>query len=133
MEIDDAIFLAQFRDQTLAAGHFDHRGHLRIAWLYLGRYPLREACDRVCAGIRSLAIALGARDKFHHTVSEALVRIMAGRMKSGDGSDFASFLAANADLLSDARGLLAHHYSDECLNSAEARSRWVEPDLVPLD
>ena len=133
MEIDDATFLAQFRDQTLAAEHFDHRGHLRIAWLYLNRYPVREASDQVCAGIRSLAIMLGAREKFHHTISEALVRIMAGRMAGGERSDFTAFLTANADLLSDARGLLAHHYSDECLNSVAARCCWVEPDLAPLD
>ncbi|SDZ78171.1 MerR family transcriptional regulator [Microbulbifer marinus] len=132
MPIDDETFLAQFCDQTLNPEHFDHRGHLRVGWLYLNRLPLPQACTRVCDGIRALAMALGAADKFHHTISEGLVRIIAERMAGTAAENFDQFLAANPDLLADARGLLTRHYSDACLHSAAARCSWVQPDLAPL-
>lgn len=132
MTLDDDTFLTQFCDQSLNPEYFDHRGHLRMAWLHLKRYPLPEARTRVCNGIRDLATALGAAEKFHRTISEALLLIMAGRMQGPAPTDFDTFLADNQDLLADARGLLARHYSDVRLGSAEARSGWVEPDLVPL-
>lgn len=133
MTLDDKTFFAQFHDQSLNPEHFDHRGHLRIAWLHLKRYPPQEACARVCDGIHDLATALGAAEKFHYSLSEALVLIMAGRMQGSAPTDFEAFLAANPDLLADARGLLATHYSDERLESVEARRHWVEPDLAPFE
>jgi hypothetical protein len=132
MQLDDETFLARFLDRELAAEHFDHRAHLRLAWLYLQRYPLLEACARMCADTRDFAAALGAAEKYHHTITEALMRISYQRMCDRRQA-FDTFLAANSDLLNDARGLLARHYSDECLHSIVARGAWVEPDLAPID
>lgn len=138
MSLDDTSLLERFQRRELGPGHFDHRGHLRLAWLHLQRYPLPEAIARVCVGIRELAARFGAAEKYHHTVTEALLRIMAVRLRAQIGDNgkhrsaadlsFADFLAANPDLLSDTRGVLATYYSEACLHSPPARSGWVEPD-----
>ncbi len=136
MQLDDETFLARFRNQTLSPEQFGHRAHLRMAWLYLKRYPLADACAYMCADTRAFAESLGAPGKYHHTVTEALMRIVDLRTHADTSKpmdSFEDFLAANPDLQADARGLLARHYSDECLNSDTARVRWVEPDLVPID
>lgn len=132
MQFDDATFLSRFQTRDLGPEHFDHRGHLRMAWLHLSHYDLEEANRRVCDGIRELAAKFGVPEKFNHTLSEALMRIMARRMVGEAGCDFESFLQANPDLVDDALGVLAHHYSDRRLHSPAAHAAWVEPDRKPI-
>ncbi len=131
MHLDDDACLRRFDALTLDPEHFDHRGHLRVAWLQLRRHGTDEACRRVCTGIRALATRFGAPEKFNHTLSEALVRIMATRLKEHE--DFDAFLQANPDLVSDCLGVLGHYYSDERLFSRAARKGWVAPDRARLN
>jgi hypothetical protein len=133
MQLNDDTYLEQFASRELGPEHFDHRGHLRMAWLHLARYDVDEASRRVCDGIRELAIKFGAPEKFNHTLSEALVRIMAGRMEGDGMKDFNAFLRANPGLVDDCLGVLAQHYSDERLQSTAARAGWVAPDRLPLN
>lgn len=58
--ISDDEFLSAFLDCSMPATGFNHRGHVRAAWLLLGRYPLEEAVEQTCAGIARLAAHLGA-------------------------------------------------------------------------
>ena len=88
MTINDSDFLQQFEDHTLDPSHFDHLGHLRLAWLYLNRYELELAIDKVTNGISGYAASLGATDKFQHTLTEALVRNMADRIKTSKFGQF---------------------------------------------
>jgi hypothetical protein len=128
----DETYLERFAARDLGPEDFDHRGHLRMAWLHLVRYDVDEASRRVCSGIRDLAAKFDVPEKFNHTLSEALMRIMAGRMSRDGAEDFDAFLRANPDLVDDCIGVLALHYSDELLNSDSARGGWVEPDRLPL-
>lgn len=125
-------FLAGFEACALSPAAFDHRGHLRIAWIYLQAVPLEEAVGRICRGIERFAAHLGVPQKYNETLTAALVRLMA----HGGGADrslsFSAFLAANPELVDDAQGLLARHYSPALLESAEARHAFVPPDREPL-
>ncbi len=132
MHLDDSTYLARFDAAELGPEHFDHRGHLYMAWVHLARYDLEEANARVCTGVLRLATRFGVPGKFHHTISEALMRIVAQRLERGGRDDFDVFLAANPDLTENARGVLARHYSDERLNSPEARAGWLAPDREPI-
>jgi hypothetical protein len=130
--LSDDDFLAAFLDCSIPPGAFDHRGHLRVAWLLLQRHPLDEAVERVCDGIARLAAHLGVPGKYHRTLTEALVRLMAHGGAASAELGWEEFLRANPALVSDARGLLARHYTPERLESAEARARFVPPDRLPL-
>lgn len=130
MSLDENTYLKRFEQLELGAEHFDHRGHLYMAWLHLKHYDLEEACERVCTGIRRLADKFGVPEKFNHTLSEALMRIMAVRLSEDDSFD--DFLQANPDLVDDCRGVLARYYSDETMLSEQARSGWVLPDREAL-
>ena len=125
-------FLAAFLDASMPPAAFDHRGHLRAAWLLLQRRPLEAAVTDTCAAIARLAARLGAAEKYHRTLSEAVVRLMA----HGGGADpelsWEAFLDANADLVGDARAVVARYYSDTLLNSTRARQGFVPPDRLPL-
>ncbi|WKE65176.1 hypothetical protein PVT67_16155 [Gallaecimonas kandeliae] len=125
----DNDFLAAFEAGTLPGEAFDHRAHLRLAWLYLRRLPQAQAEAAVCAGIQGFAERLGAADKFHLTLTMALVRLVAAAPLA---PSFEAFLAGSPALLADAKGLLAQHYSAELLASLDARHAFLGPDLAPL-
>lgn len=128
--LSDAEFQQQFEDKTLDPDEFNHKGHLRIAWLYLSQQPLAQAVNSVCAGIKAYAESLGAKDKFHHTLTEATVRLISERMDSGKYRYFYEFLKNNLDLITELKQLIANQYSEELLNSERARNEYVEPDRI---
>jgi hypothetical protein len=129
MSLSDTQFLRQFEDLSLPPEEFGHRGHLRLAWLYLSKYPLEEAITRIATGISRYANGLGATGKFHHTLTEAIVRIMASRLEGTSYNNLDDYLSCNPDLVNDVAKVVRHYYSDQCLNSAEARQGFIAPDL----
>lgn len=125
----DADFLARFLAADLQAADFNHRGHLRAAWLVLRAQPLEQAVSTVCDGILRLATRLGAPQKYHRTITEALVRWMAAQPL---GTSFDAYADAHPQLLNDAWGLLLTYYSEPALSSAAARAGFVTPDRQGL-
>jgi len=115
--MDDQTFVSSLEACTLPPEHFNHAGHLRLACIYLERFPVDEACARACATIRAYAAHLEAESKFHATITVALVRLLH---------------AHGPAALADARALLALHYSPALLDTDAARAAFMPPDLAPL-
>ena len=128
--LSDSEFLHEFESLCLPAEAFDHDGHLRLAWLYLSQFELQEAIDKVTRGIPAYAGSLGATEKYHHSLTVALVLIIAARMAGNPTDSFTDFLEMNEDLVTDFRGVLLNHYRESTLYSETARECWVEPDLA---
>ncbi|MES2151774.1 MAG: hypothetical protein V4508_18500 [Pseudomonadota bacterium] len=128
----DDQFLASFNDCTLPKEHFNHLGHVRLAWIQLRRHAFEDAVLRTCGGIQAYASHLGAAGKFHWTITEALMHLLRAAGAAEQHLDWPEFLAANADLIGDARGRVARHYSAQLLATEDARARFVTPDLLPL-
>ncbi|MEM8862652.1 MAG: hypothetical protein AAGD96_30450 [Chloroflexota bacterium] len=125
-------FLNQFKNKTLNPAHFDHVGHLRLAWIYLNHHDLETSVEGVCSGIKAYAESLGANGKFHLTITDSLVRIVAKRLEEMPQKDLHGFLEQNQDLVDDAVFVLLNHYSKERLFSDTARVSLLEPDLQPI-
>jgi hypothetical protein len=128
----DDDFLSAFEACTLDPQHFNHRGHVRLAWLYLQRYDLDEAVVRACHGIRAYATHLGAAGKFHWTMTQALMRLLHAAGAADRTMGWEAFVTANSALIAEARLRLAQHYSEELLDSSAARQGFVAPDRAPL-
>lgn len=128
--LTDAQFLNAFERCELTSAQFDHVGHLRLACLLLQRHALDAAVQATCGGIQRLATHLGAQDKFHRTLTEALVRLMAAR--GAASMPWTDFLRAHPELTGDARALLARHYSAERLADPLARQTFLVPDREQL-
>jgi N-formylglutamate deformylase len=128
---DDAFFAA-FNDCSAPPSAFNHLGHIRIGWIHLQRYPVPEAVQRTCDGIERFANHLGAPGKYNRTLSEALMIFMAHGGAADRKKTWHDFLEENPQLVKDALGLLARHYSNERLNSDTARKTFMPPDLNPL-
>jgi hypothetical protein len=130
---DDKQFIARFESLMLEPDTFDHKAHLRLAFVCIRQDGVEPAVKRVERGIRAFAEHFGARDKYHQTITEALVRVIGLRLTHQPVPDWQSFLELNQDLVNQAKEVLLQHYSPERLFSAEARSRFLEPDRLPLE
>jgi hypothetical protein len=128
--LDDAQFLAAFEDGTLPKEDFPHRAHVRLAWLYLGRYGFEDASRRVVDGIRRFAALHGATGLYHETITRAWLRLIADGRRRTPADSFAGFLAVNPQLA--VKGALDPYYSRDTLLSDAARATFVAPDRSPL-
>jgi hypothetical protein len=128
----DEEFLRACASTRLAPHEFDHRAHVRAAWLMLQRYPLTEAIERTCVGIERLATRFGAASKFNRTMSEAVIRLMSRAASNSAAASFDEYLQANPWLHGDVRVALAEYYSSSQLHSDRAKREFVLPDLKPL-
>jgi len=130
--ISDKVFIEQFENLTLDEVYFNHEGHLRAAWLYLNRYDLDQAIDVFSLRIKAYAENLGAKDKFHVTITNSMMRIIAQRFKHSDALSWQLFLDENPDLRENAMELLCQHYSKQRLMSEQARTSLLMPDLQTI-
>ncbi len=83
-------------------------------------------------GIRRYAAHLGASQKYHHTITLFWMRAVASALgEEPRHPSFDAFVTAHPELLDKA--LVERHFSPPLLESAAARSGWLEPDRLPLD
>jgi hypothetical protein len=123
VSVTDSEFLSAFEDGRIAAADFNHRAHIRAAFIYLSRHAFLEACIAMRDSLRRFAARAGKANLYHETVTVALMSIVLERMDRSPELGWEALLAANPDL-SD-RGLLTRYYRPETLGSPVARRRFV--------
>ena len=127
---DDAVLQA-FEACQLDHAKFHHNDHIRLAWLCVQRYGAHEAEAKLLDGLRQFAQRAGVPQKFMHTTTIAWTRLVATAQAASPAAiNFPEWIQLHPELLD--RNLLARYYSPGRLETAEARSGWVEPDLAPL-
>ena len=129
---DDIQFRSDFEAAVLAPGTFDHRGHVRLAYVYLTVNDDEQALSLLRAALLNFLSHYGIDDsKYHETITHAwllavrhFMEISAGARSSND------FIEQNTVLLDPQ--IMLSHYSADLLFSKEARAQFVEPDLEPI-
>jgi hypothetical protein len=130
VKLTDDEFVTAFENLSLGGESFGHRGHVRLAWIYLKRYPAHEALPLFAKGLRKFATHLGAADKYHETITWAYLALINERMARGQESNWETFSAANADLFEWPGGALSRYYDPSTLESDLARRTFLLPDHV---
>jgi hypothetical protein len=123
----DQAFIDAFIAGQLEPAGFDHRAHLRAAFLLLRQAPFLEACIAMRDGLQKLATRLGKPDLYHETVTVAFMALVAERI-SAMPMEWESFIAQHPTLCE--RGLLDGWYSKTLLASENARKTFAMPDLI---
>lgn len=124
---DDELIEA-FEGLTLAPGAFHHADHVHLAFAYLRRHELFEGLERYRMGLKRFTAHVGASDKYHETVTCALVILIHERMIEGSESDdWGAFAAANPDLLDWKNGTFFTYYDRDVMHSDTARTTFVLP------
>lgn len=130
MTTDSANLLAAFEGRVMDNRTFGHREHMMVAWEMLNRHDFTEAVARYGAGIRDLAAAAGAPEKYNATITVAFLSLVAERIHAGSHDSFDAFAAANSDLMT--KDAVTRFYSDERLNSPMARAGFMLPDQAVI-
>jgi hypothetical protein len=127
-EITDEELLAQFEDTSLPTSLFDHRQHVRVAWLYVMRHGMPGALTVFSAALQRFAIAKGAHTLFHVTVTWAYLFVINQRQQECAAGTWDAFANQNADLLRWKPSILDRYYTADVLWSDRARQTFVMPD-----
>ena len=126
-EMTDEELIEQFEDASIPEDCFHHPQHVRVAFLYLCRYPIIETLERFSTALKRFAAAMGKADRYHETITWAHVFLVHERM-AGSDQDWGNFASANPDLMSWEDSILKKYYREETLRSERARKGFVLPD-----
>ena len=128
--LQPAVTIEAFENATVDGEAFDHEAHVYTAWLYLQEWPLNEATQRFCGASRRLTIKLGAKTKYHETVTCFFMQLINQRRMAATQSTWLEFRRENTDLISGAGGTLSRYYSTDLLASDLARQHYLLPDKL---
>jgi hypothetical protein len=130
--IEDRRFLERFEIGAVTREEFNHRAHVRLAYICLAGSDTDAAAARMHQGLLGFLQHHGVpAAKYHETLTRAWILAVRHFMESApDSASADAFIAHNPALL-DSKIMLTH-YSADRLFSDEARARFVEPDLEPI-
>src|SRR5262245_63122924 len=76
---EDELFLAAFEAATWPFEKWHHREHIRVAYLYLCRYPYEAALEKMRSGIKALNVAHKVPERpdrgYHETLTQTWMRV----------------------------------------------------------
>ena len=129
---EDRRFRAQFEAGQFPPAQFDHRAHLRLAYIYLAEHGTDKACQLMQHALLTFITSNGVDpSKYHDTITRAWIMAVRHFMEISPDAESADAFIENNPRMLDA-GIMLTHYSAEVLFSDEARARFVEPDLDPI-
>jgi hypothetical protein len=132
--MSDEEFMAGFENGSLPDKSFHHRDHVRMAFLYLSRYPALEALQRFSAALERFAAGKGKADRYSETITWGFFLLVRERMfRSGDLPSWPEFAARNEDLLNWEDHALKNYYREETLQSDLAKRIFLFPDKTVVE
>ena len=125
----DDQFMAGFEACSLPAETFNHRAHVRMAYLYLCRYSIFEAVEKFSSALARFAAMQGKAARYHETVTWAFLFLIRERLaRAGRPLTWEEFAGSNPDLMNWEKNVLKRYYREETLTSDLARRIFVLPD-----
>ena len=130
--MSDAEFLEGLERCTLHPSDFTHEAHLRLAWIQIRMFGLETAKMNIEKLLRTYVEHVGAKDKYHQTLTLAAVECVHHFLNKSRSDSFSDFILEFPQLLNNFKALINSHYSFDIFESAEARKDYVEPDVIPF-
>ena len=129
---DDQEFRAQVESCEFPPGEFDHRAHLRLAYVYLTEYDTETAYQAMRDVLQEFLQHNGIDiSKYHETITRAWILAVRHFMEGTVSAESADAFIQQNTIMLDSKIMLSH-YSTELLFSDEAREQFVDPDLEPI-
>jgi hypothetical protein len=146
MEVKDALqspaaldaMVSLWRAGTLPGKAFTHEAHILVGAWHLTHMPYADALSAMREGIPRFNVAAGGVNTedsgYHETLTVFWVKLMARYLGTlpGEQTPMEKVQAAVGHF-GARRDWFKDYYSFDVAKSREARARWVEPDLQPLD
>jgi hypothetical protein len=131
--LTDEAFEMLFQTAKMDPVIFTHEAHLRLAWIHLRKYGIKQATVNVATQLQHYVNALGASEKYHHTLTIAAVKMVDHFLRKSTSHTFAAFISEFRQLKTDFRALINQHYKTDIFSCDRARTQYLEPDLSPFD
>ena len=135
-QLPDEELLSAFEECSLPYDDWNHRAHVRVAWMYADRHDLPAALTCIRDGIKKYNKATDTPEAidrgYHETITRAFMTLVFhANTRTRPHRSSSDFCNAHPELLS--KHLLRHYYSRERIMSWQAKSQFVEPDRQELN
>jgi hypothetical protein len=132
---DDETFLKQFESAAWPLQDWHHQQHIKIAYLYLRRYPFDAAIAKMCSGVKKYNAAHnvpeGLDRGYHETMTQAWMRLVYFTLcEYGPAENADAFYELNPQL--SQKKTLRFFYTKGTCMSPNAKAEFVPPDLIPF-
>lgn len=136
--MNDQELYDRFCDCTLPAEEWTHRGHVKVAYLHLCKFPFEEALEKLRTRIQkynaSRNVPEGPLQGYNETTTHAFLHILQATIQAyGEKlptADADSFCDTHTHLQN--KHLLRIFYSPERRLHPDAKTKFVAPDLTEL-
>jgi hypothetical protein len=134
-EID--VFLAAFEGGTLPKAEWTHAAHLLTGACYVHAMGREAALEKMRECVRRHNESVGTKNTetsgYHETITVMWIRLLDGLRRETGLMERAAFAALAVERFEPRRAVFRDYYDFDIVGSTEARLRWVEPTLKPLD
>jgi len=122
----------KFSSCTLNPIFFTHEAHLRLGYIYIKKYGLEKAIEKLCKQIALFDKNFDDGTKFNKTLTTASAKIINHFICKSKSANFIELLIEFPKLKSNFKGLLKSHYTLDIFNTKKAKQEYLEPDLLPF-
>ncbi|HNP32904.1 MAG TPA: hypothetical protein PKN96_06400 [Flavobacterium sp.] len=131
--LDDSEFEKAFENCTIDPVIFTHEAHLRLAWIHITKYGEENAIGNICKQLMVFVEFVGANGKYNKTLTVAAIKAVHHFIKKSKSDTFDDFITEFPHLKYNFKELMNFHYKIDIFNSMQAKTEFLEPDLVPFD
>ena len=138
MDDGDREVMERFESCEIPLPEWNQRMHVSVAFVYLRKFGLDGALERMRAGVKKINAAHGVEESqfsgYNETTTFAFLRIVDAVQKAYEGIFPARTAAEFCDLHPELmnKHVLRLFYSPDRRGHPEAKERFIEPDLAPL-
>lgn len=100
----------KFENGKLSPKHLTHEAHMRLAYIHIKKYGLKQAIKNLCKQIDAFDIKHGDGTKFNTRITIASAKIVALFMGKAKSTNFKEMLIEFPQLRSNFCELLRKHY-----------------------
>jgi hypothetical protein len=131
----DAEFLAQFESKAWPKENWHHRQHIKVAYLYLRRYPFEQAQARIRERIKAYNASKQVHESltsgYHDTMTQAWMHLVYYTLcEYGPAENADVFFDQNPQLWG--KKALRFYYTKENYVTERAKAQFVPPDVTPF-
>ena len=112
---------------------FSHVAHVYSAWRLLFDRGIEDAREEFRRLLRTYTLEWGVKDKFHYTITDAMILLIASHATGTATHDWPAFCSQAGPLFNSAESVLGRFYSDELLWSQQARQGPVQSDRADIN
>lgn len=132
--LTDEEFLRRFESADWPLADWHHRQHIKIAYLYLRRYPFAQAQAHIRKIIKAYNAAKNLTDSllggYHDTMTQAWMHLVYFALCEGGPAESAdAFYELHPELWG--KKILRFFYS-EIFITPEAKANFIPPDRIPF-